>query len=218
MALSVQVLAGQRFGSWLALTDQRKLSCARDPFVLVRCKCGKEKEVNAYTLRKGTSTQCASCSRTRHGQTKSRTRSPEFIVWDNMIQRCYNPNNCNYSRYGLKGVTVCDSWNPHKGGSFENFIKDMGHKPSPSHQLDKEAIDPKSTIYSPETTRWATRVDNNRRKRTSHFISFNGEHLTLTEWAERLGIARSSLANRLCRGWSIERALTTPSTRKPSRK
>ena len=33
-------------------------------------------------------------------------------------QRCNNPNNKDYSRYGAKGITICEEWN-----NPDNFIK-----------------------------------------------------------------------------------------------
>lgn len=39
-------------------------------------------------------------------------------------------------------------------------------------------------------------------------ISFKGESLGLCQWAKKLGIHKSTLANRFRRGWTIERALT----------
>lgn len=46
------------------------------------------------------------------------------------------------------------------------------------------------------------------------YIEFNGVRLTQKEWADRLGISDTVLCQRFSYGWSIERALTTPITRK----
>lgn len=121
-----------------------------------------------------------------------------------------HPKNNNYQRYGARGVRVCDRWNPIEGGSFANFYKDLGPKPDPSYQLDKEALRPGSMIYGFETTQWASRKDNNRRKRTNRLLTFQGVALPVVEWAARQGLTRSALRHRLDRGWSVERALTTP--------
>jgi len=48
-----------------------------------------------------------------------------------------------------------------------------------------------------------------RRERHARWIEFNGERLTLTDWAQRLGIAPTNVAARLER-WPLERALTEP--------
>lgn len=43
-------------------------------------------------------------------------------------------------------------------------------------------------------------------------ITLNGETLTLARWADRLGVTKTALHQRLRKGWSIERTLTTPKT------
>jgi hypothetical protein len=85
--------------------------------------------------------------RIKHGMYGSRT----YNSWQTMIQRCTNPNNTNYPKYGGKGVIVCDRWLPESGGSFENFIEDMGVRPQ---NTSLNRID-SSKIYSKETCEWA---------------------------------------------------------------
>jgi len=102
----------------------------------------------------------------RRGQTLVDYRHER--VWRNMLQRCNNPRNPGYHNYGGRGVTVCARWDPSKGGSYANFIADMGYRPSDRHQLDKEAVDPSNLVYCPEMCRWVTTKENNHpsRKRT----------------------------------------------------
>lgn len=57
----------------------------------------------------------------KHG----RSRTTEYNIWSTMVQRCINPNNQKYFRYGGRGIIVCDRWLH----SFENFFADMGLKP-----------------------------------------------------------------------------------------
>ena len=52
-----------------------------------------------------------------HGQVKTGA----YNSWYAMKQRCLNPNNINYARYGGRGITVCERWL-----KFENFYADMG--------------------------------------------------------------------------------------------
>ena len=86
-------------------------------------------------------------------------------VWKNMLQRCNNPNATNYKDYGGRGVTVCDRWDPTKGGSYENFISDMGYRPNDRHHLDKEAVNPHNKVYCPEFCRWEHRKINQSAER-----------------------------------------------------
>lgn len=41
-------------------------------------------------------------------------------------------------------------------------------------------------------------------------IEFNGESLTISQWAERTGICKKTLKSRLAYGWGRARTLTTP--------
>jgi hypothetical protein len=44
----------------------------------------------------------------------------------------------------------------------------------------------------------------------AHWLEMGGERLTIVQWSKRLGIPKSTIGGRLRRGWSVERALTTP--------
>jgi hypothetical protein len=61
------------------------------------------------------------------------TDTPEFRSWTAMLTRCYNPNATGYERYGGIGIKVCDRWRD----SFENFLADMGPRPTLGHSLDR---------------------------------------------------------------------------------
>ena len=64
--------------------------------------------------------------------------------------------------------------------------------------------------YCPDNCRFVTyEVQANNTSRNV-FVEYNGEKMSVSQWAKRLGINVSTLQRRFYKGWSIEKALTTP--------
>ena len=132
-----------------------------------------------------------------HGMSYSR----EYISWQTMKARCYNKNNDHYKNWGGRGIAVCDKWK----NSFENFYEDMGKRPAGT-TLDRINND---KGYSPENCRWATMKQQENNRRNNHLITYNGKTMTISQWSERLNFKKHIIGERLKRGWSVEKALTT---------
>lgn len=146
---------GQRFGrcTVLRFNSMRKVGadcrCVWD----VRCDCGVE--FTNYTP--ANLKQCNEChnkqrskERTTHGE--SANKSGAYRTWTAMLRRCRDQNHKDYSRYGAIGITVCDRWDTQSGGSYLNFLEDMGSRP---HGKTLNRVNG-AMVYSKETCEWAT--------------------------------------------------------------
>ena len=129
--------------------------------------------------------------------------TPEYKAWKAMKQRCFNPNNKQYLDWGGRGITVCDRWK----NSFENFLADMGLKPTPKHSIDR--IDNDDNYFS-DNCRWATKAEQQNNQRTKPLITIGNDTYTIAQWTTEKGYDKSVIHNRLKYGWSDYDAVMTP--------
>lgn len=120
----------------------------------------------------------------RHGHARRKKFSPTYISWIGMIQRCYYTRHAHYSKYGGRGISVCDAWR-----IFENFLRDMGERPA-GKSLDR--IDTNKD-YCLKNCRWASKSEQMRNTRRA--LTFEGK--ALAQWAEETGVPYHTLKARL---------------------
>jgi hypothetical protein len=190
-------LTGQRFGLLTVLHETARRGRYKR-YWQCRCDCGNVLAVAQSSLCESRQTACG-CQKTSHNHTGTRV----YKIWDGMKQRCGNPNDPMYPRYGGRGVTICERWL-----DFSNFLADMGEPPSSRHSIDR--ID-NNAGYFPANCRWATSKEQARNRHGNLLLTFKEQTRTLSEWGELTGIPPSQLSKRIKRlGWSVEKALTTP--------
>lgn len=196
-------LEGQKFGRlevlWRAANKVEPSGAVRTAWQC-SCECGNGLVVTGHALKKGHTRSCGCLTKEKpikHG----RSRAPVYRSWAAMIQRCGNPKTRNFDAYGGRGITVCDKWK-----TFKGFYEDMGD-PAPGMTIDR--ID-NERGYGPGNCRWASREEQANNCRTNVFLSYAGNTLTISQWTRVTGISKGTIKNRLKRGWSAERALTTP--------
>lgn len=116
-----------------------------------------------------------------------------------MLNRCYNPNDIGFHRYGARGIIVCDRWRT----DVHAFIEDIGHRPTPDHSLDRIS---NAGDYAPGNCRWATRTEQAANRRSTKIVL----SLPASHWDRRLGASYGTVSDRLARGWDEQRATSTP--------
>lgn len=166
------------------------------------CLCGNVVYVALNALKSGNTKSCG-CLRKemvsarfkKHGM----VNTPEYTSWQLMKDRCYNPSNKTFKYYGGAGVKVCKRWR----NSFQNFLFDMGMKPSLSHSIDRING---AKIYSVKNCRWASKTEQARNRGNTLKVTFRNELRPLAEWCDILGLPYVKTYKRIWRGWSVERA------------
>ncbi len=123
-----------------------------------------------------------------------------------MKARCCYIDSHNYNNYGGKGVIVCDRWKD----SFENFLEDMGERPSKEYTIHRKN---NQLGYFPENCEWANKKVQSNNASYNRLITYNNETMTLSYWADRIGMPATTLRGRLENGWTLEQAISKP-TRK----
>lgn len=83
-----------------------------------------------------------------------------YRSWCGMKQRCLNPNNPKYSRYGGRGIKICTEWLDIVG--FYNWAINNGWQ----NGFTIDRID-NNGDYCPENCKWVSVSENSRKKSTT---------------------------------------------------
>lgn len=206
MTKRLTIETGQRFGR---LRIVRETNPATTPsgqiqrrFVVV-CDCGQQFDVLLASLRSGNTVSCGCYSRevtsalkpgVLHGMSHTRTHKS----WLAMRERVSGKYEKDVRNYQSRGITICERWSV-----FENFLADMGERPKGT-TLDR--IDNDGN-YEPGNCRWADAMTQGVNRRTTRFVTMNGERLCLLHAAARLGVHYTTIVDRGDRLGSLQQAV-----------
>jgi hypothetical protein len=180
------------------------------------CDCGNTITVAGHRLRNGHTKSCG-C---KDGNTKpalihGKRRTQEYAIWAGMLQRCKNPNRKCFAAYGGSGISVCIRWRDGENGihPFVCFLADVGERPTRKHSLEREDA---TKNYEPGNVRWALPLEQANNKRRTRWVVYRGQEMSLCDAVRAAGsvIHYEAAAIRLKCGWTVERALETPSSKK----
>lgn len=156
---------------------------------LCLCNCGNKKIITGNRLRTNHTKSCG-CLNAENLKKSNKTHglsgNKEYRSWASMKARCYNPNDGKYKNYGGRGISVCKRWM-----KFENFLADMGTKPTPSHQIDRKNT---NGSYEPANCRWVTPKENSQNRLNSKFWVVNGKTFgSSCDAAKHFSVAHSTI-------------------------
>ncbi len=201
-------LTGKKFGKWTVI--EYWCIIKNNTHWKCKCDCGTIRIVNGMSLVAKASQSCGCVQKEfisklteRHGESRKGKATLEYVSWMSLKNRCNNKKGQNYKDYGGRGITVCDRWMQ----CFENFLEDMGRRPTPQHSIDRIEND---KGYYKENCRWATGKVQTNNARSNVMIEYNGERMTASQWDDRLGFKKGTVWNRHYRGWDIQRIITQP--------
>jgi hypothetical protein len=227
-AFGEKLKAGKRYGR-LVILHRVEIDGKLTDFVRCRCDCGRivDSQVDGFRHARTRSCGCLAADKVaERNREKGKfdcisVTDPELHrAWYNVVRRCTKKNNVSYALYGAKGVRVCS----YLLADPRHLAATIGQKPSKEMSVDRYPIhNGNYTCGKCEecrkngwslNIRWATPREQtlNRGDYNARITAF-GKTLCKSEWIELSGIPSSTLSNRLNRGWSPERALTTPSIR-----
>lgn len=209
-------IEGMRFGRLVALRPIPNSGKSGGYLKWVfKCDCGREIVRSGKMVRSGYISSCGCLKRDylrsknaptyKHG----RSNTPEFHIWSGMIHRCTNPNSKAYKNYGGRGIKVCDRWR----NSFENFLADMGERPSKEYSIDRIDV---NGNYEPTNCRWVLWEIQCQNKRNTKYFEYQGVKHSLREWCNIYGVKEATVKNRISknRGYSFEELFSPNSLQK----
>lgn len=127
-----------------------------------------------------------------------------YNTWSNMKDRCKNPNSKYFSRYGGRGISVCDDWE-----DFERFME-WATTNGYTDEMTIDRIDNDGN-YCPENCRWITMKEQENNRSNNRLFTLNGKTQSLALWCDEFNQSYKTVYKRIfVLGWDFEKAVTAP--------
>lgn len=137
-------LSNKRFGRLLCLDSESRVmpSGRRQVYWRCLCDCGNETFVRPQQLKESRTVSCG-CKNQDNYKAKaenSYSDTEEYWILADMKRRC-TPQAIKASKnYGDRGIRVCEAWSKSGREGYENFLNDMGKRPSPKHTIERKDV------------------------------------------------------------------------------
>ena len=162
-----EIIPGEKYNRLTIIEEVEQIGYMR--YFKCKCDCGNMWQGKLQSLRSGLTKSCGCLHKetashtyinnfTKHNNTSKGKWTTEYTTWNCMKNRCYDSKNIRYKHYGGRGIVICDRWLK----SFNNFLEDMGPKPTPLHSIDRINV---NGNYEPTNCRWSTTKEQNNNKR-----------------------------------------------------
>lgn len=195
-------LTGQVFDRLTVLNEAPRRTTGKTALIVrmwrCKCECGNVCIKWQPDLRSGNAQSCG-CIKRKHGLAST----PEYNSWKSMINRCTDPSNKLFNRYGGRGITVCKRWLQ----SVTHFISDMGTRPDRGYSLERINNDGN---YTPKNCKWAHRNEQANNRSNNHLLIVDGVSKTLAEWSRSVQLTPNTIRARLKKGWTERQSILTP--------
>lgn len=182
-------LVGKRYGQ---LTVVEKVKDRRSAW-LCKCDCGNTIVLTTYYITKTRRKSCGCLNiqnRKSIGQrskTHGSTNSKLYAIWCGMKDRCHNPKYKFYSRYGGRGIKICEEWD-NSFSVFQKWAYDNGYDPTLSGK--EQSIDRINTDgdYCPDNCKWSTQKEQVRNRSNSVSMIEDGKIINPYEFCNKHNI------------------------------
>lgn len=160
-------LEGKQFGKWTVLYFHSRSSRTGHSLWLCRCACSCTGIIPAQNLLRGLSLSCGKRGCRKRTVKHGYYGTPEYKAYWSAKRRC-SPNYEHAKDYAERGIRFLFS-------SFEQFLAEVGPRPSSKHSLDRRDND---GPYGPGNIRWATKKEQIENRRAFQSLShFSTEEL-----------------------------------------